>query len=195
MHPKLCFLTQIYLKYWNSDDWNSIFQEGLLRVVLDGGPSRLFSLADGKLLEEDLEVLKVCQIPLSVEKRFLSSNVKLAILLAILIRASLACCKEGNFKVVSWRALNFFEECFKLQFLGFIALFTRFINCGCTIWTNTGLLKSLRWNWFYCTSMWVFFFFFSLGVFHFWWRWASSRSGGKSFGTCPACNTVAWLWG
>ncbi|KAG7948554.1 hypothetical protein I3843_13G013900 [Carya illinoinensis] len=32
--------------------------EGLLRVLLDGGPSRLFSLADGKLLEEDLEVLK-----------------------------------------------------------------------------------------------------------------------------------------
>ncbi|KAF5446018.1 hypothetical protein F2P56_031682 [Juglans regia] len=32
--------------------------EGLLRVVLDGGPSRVFSLADGKLLEEDLEVLK-----------------------------------------------------------------------------------------------------------------------------------------
>lgn len=76
-------------------------QEGLLRVVLDGGPSRVFSLADGKLLEEDLEVLKVCQILLSVEKKFLSSNVKLAILLATLIRASLACGKEGNFKVVS----------------------------------------------------------------------------------------------
>ncbi|KAL3537703.1 hypothetical protein ACH5RR_001069 [Cinchona calisaya] len=31
---------------------------GLLRVILDGGPSRVFSLADAKLLEEDLEVLK-----------------------------------------------------------------------------------------------------------------------------------------
>lgn len=34
-------------------------QDGLLRVVLDGGPSRIFSLGDAKLLEEDLEVLKV----------------------------------------------------------------------------------------------------------------------------------------
>ncbi|PQQ10446.1 uncharacterized protein Pyn_23275 [Prunus yedoensis var. nudiflora] len=32
--------------------------DGLLRVVLDGGPSRIFSLGDAKLLEEDLEVLK-----------------------------------------------------------------------------------------------------------------------------------------
>lgn len=32
--------------------------DGLLRVILDGGPSRIFSTADAKLLEEDLEVLK-----------------------------------------------------------------------------------------------------------------------------------------
>uniref|UniRef100_A0A7N0ZYM5 Protein unc-13 homolog n=1 Tax=Kalanchoe fedtschenkoi TaxID=63787 RepID=A0A7N0ZYM5_KALFE len=32
--------------------------EGLLRVLLDGGSSRVFSVADAKLLEEDLEVLK-----------------------------------------------------------------------------------------------------------------------------------------
>ncbi|XP_050386660.1 protein unc-13 homolog [Argentina anserina] len=32
--------------------------DGLVRVLLDGGPSRVFSLGDGKLLEEDLEILK-----------------------------------------------------------------------------------------------------------------------------------------
>jgi hypothetical protein len=32
--------------------------DGLLRVILDGGPSRVFSPSDAKLLEEDLEVLK-----------------------------------------------------------------------------------------------------------------------------------------
>ncbi|XP_015570896.2 protein unc-13 homolog [Ricinus communis] len=32
--------------------------DGLLRVILDGGPSRVFSPADAKLLEEDLEILK-----------------------------------------------------------------------------------------------------------------------------------------
>lgn len=32
--------------------------DGLLRVLLDGGPSRIFSLGDEKLFEEDLEVLK-----------------------------------------------------------------------------------------------------------------------------------------
>ncbi|XP_038891921.1 protein unc-13 homolog isoform X2 [Benincasa hispida] len=32
--------------------------DGLLRVILDGGPSRVFSMSDSKLLEEDLEVLK-----------------------------------------------------------------------------------------------------------------------------------------
>lgn len=32
--------------------------DGLLRVILDGGPSRLFVPSDAKLLEEDLEVLK-----------------------------------------------------------------------------------------------------------------------------------------
>lgn len=36
-----------------------MFQDGLQRVVLDGGASRVFSQADAKLLEEDLEVLKV----------------------------------------------------------------------------------------------------------------------------------------
>lgn len=33
--------------------------EGLQRVLLDGGPLRAFSAADGELLEEDLTVLKV----------------------------------------------------------------------------------------------------------------------------------------
>lgn len=32
--------------------------DGLIRVLLDGGPSRLFFPSDGKLLEEDLEILK-----------------------------------------------------------------------------------------------------------------------------------------
>ncbi|XP_073269571.1 protein unc-13 homolog isoform X1 [Primulina huaijiensis] len=32
--------------------------DGLLRVILDGGPQRIFTLVDAKLLEEDLEVLK-----------------------------------------------------------------------------------------------------------------------------------------
>ncbi|GAB4832155.1 Protein unc-13 [Ancistrocladus abbreviatus] len=32
--------------------------DGLLRVLLDGGPSRVFSPSDAKLLEEDLDVLK-----------------------------------------------------------------------------------------------------------------------------------------
>ncbi|KAI9115371.1 hypothetical protein K1719_013690 [Acacia pycnantha] len=34
------------------------FEDGLLRVILDGGPSRVFFPADAKLLQEDLEVLK-----------------------------------------------------------------------------------------------------------------------------------------
>jgi hypothetical protein len=34
-------------------------QEGLLRVILDGGPTRIFFLNDSKLLEDDLEILKV----------------------------------------------------------------------------------------------------------------------------------------
>lgn len=37
-------------------------QDGLLRVILDGGPSRVFSLGDAKLLEEDLEILKVFKL-------------------------------------------------------------------------------------------------------------------------------------
>ncbi|KAK2428159.1 protein unc-13 protein [Trifolium repens] len=32
--------------------------DGLLRVLLDGGPSQLFLPSDAKLMEEDLEVLK-----------------------------------------------------------------------------------------------------------------------------------------
>ncbi|XP_062174116.1 protein unc-13 homolog isoform X2 [Alnus glutinosa] len=32
--------------------------DGLLRVLLDGGPARVFTLSDAKILEEDLEVLK-----------------------------------------------------------------------------------------------------------------------------------------
>lgn len=43
------------------------FQDGLLRVILDGGPSRVFSTSDAKLLEEDLEVLKVLMILSSFE--------------------------------------------------------------------------------------------------------------------------------
>jgi hypothetical protein len=38
-----------------SVDW----QDGLLRVILDGGSSRVFSPTDAPLLEEDLETLKV----------------------------------------------------------------------------------------------------------------------------------------
>jgi hypothetical protein len=34
-------------------------QEGLLRVILDGGPTRIFFPNDSKLLEDDLEILKV----------------------------------------------------------------------------------------------------------------------------------------
>lgn len=37
----------------------SHLQDGLLRVILDGGPSRVFFPGDAKFLEEDLEVLKV----------------------------------------------------------------------------------------------------------------------------------------
>jgi len=37
----------------------SPLQDGLLRVILDGGPSRVFFPGDAKLLEEDLEALKV----------------------------------------------------------------------------------------------------------------------------------------
>ncbi|XP_074565465.1 protein unc-13 homolog [Curcuma longa] len=32
--------------------------DGLLRVILDGGPSRVFFLSDAKLIEDDLEILK-----------------------------------------------------------------------------------------------------------------------------------------
>lgn len=35
------------------------YQDGLLRVLLDGGPSRVFHPSESKLLEEDVEVLKV----------------------------------------------------------------------------------------------------------------------------------------
>lgn len=45
-------------------------QEGLLRVLLDGGPSRLFLPADAKLLEEDLELLKVRLLLLSCIRLF-----------------------------------------------------------------------------------------------------------------------------
>lgn len=38
-------------------------QEGLLRVILDGGPTRIFFPNDSKLLEDDLEVLKVTLSP------------------------------------------------------------------------------------------------------------------------------------
>lgn len=36
-----------------------MFQDGLVRVLLDGGPSRIFSQSDAKLFEEDLDILKV----------------------------------------------------------------------------------------------------------------------------------------
>ena len=39
-----------------------ISQDGLLRVLLDGGPSRVFSTSDAKMFEEDLEVLKVLSL-------------------------------------------------------------------------------------------------------------------------------------
>lgn len=35
------------------------YQDGLIRVILDGGSSRMFTPADAKLMDEDLEVLKV----------------------------------------------------------------------------------------------------------------------------------------
>jgi hypothetical protein len=40
----------------------SVIQDGLLRVLLDGGPSQLFLPSDAKLMEEDLEVLKVLHL-------------------------------------------------------------------------------------------------------------------------------------
>ncbi|KAF9595033.1 hypothetical protein IFM89_036051 [Coptis chinensis] len=41
---------QVYISFF--------YQEGLLRVLLDGGSSRLFLPGDAKFIEEDLEVLK-----------------------------------------------------------------------------------------------------------------------------------------
>ena len=35
------------------------FQDGLVRVLLDGGPGRVYSPDDAKFLEDDLEALKV----------------------------------------------------------------------------------------------------------------------------------------
>jgi hypothetical protein len=37
-----------------------MFQDGLLRVLLDGGPTRGFAQSDSAMLEEDVNVLKVC---------------------------------------------------------------------------------------------------------------------------------------
>lgn len=54
------FLTEVIVEFYE----NRISQDGLLRVILDGGPSRVFSVADAKLLEEDLEILKVFKIVL-----------------------------------------------------------------------------------------------------------------------------------
>jgi hypothetical protein len=34
--------------------------DGLLRVLLDGGPTRGFAQSDSAMLEEDVNVLKVC---------------------------------------------------------------------------------------------------------------------------------------
>lgn len=45
------FINYIYSTY--------IFQDGLLRVLLNGGPFRVFFPSDAKQLEEDLEILKV----------------------------------------------------------------------------------------------------------------------------------------
>lgn len=36
-----------------------VLQEGLLRVLLDGGPTRVFADTDSDMLEEDLSSLKV----------------------------------------------------------------------------------------------------------------------------------------
>ena len=37
-------------------------QEGLLRVLLDGGPLRVFAESDAAMLEDDLQQLKVCHL-------------------------------------------------------------------------------------------------------------------------------------
>ncbi|XP_061997215.1 protein unc-13 homolog [Rosa rugosa] len=58
---ELCQLCDIIVEPLRDRIVTSLLQatlDGLLRVLLDGGPSRVFSLGDGKLLEEDLEVLK-----------------------------------------------------------------------------------------------------------------------------------------
>jgi hypothetical protein len=49
------FIINFGLLLLNSVDW----QDGLLRVILDGGSTRVFSPNDAPLLEEDLETLKV----------------------------------------------------------------------------------------------------------------------------------------
>lgn len=65
-------------------------QEGLLRVILDGGPTRIFFSNDSKLLEDDLEVLKV---PLSpcIQKLniFHDQNFLFLFILFMKIRSSL----------------------------------------------------------------------------------------------------------
>lgn len=57
-------MSQILLMFMT--ETGVLFQDGFLRVILDGGPSRVFSPGDAKLLEEDLEVLKVFVTLLSV---------------------------------------------------------------------------------------------------------------------------------
>ncbi|KAM5551564.1 protein unc-13 [Rosa sericea] len=61
LDTELCQLCDIIVEPLRDRIVTSLLQatlDGLLRVLLDGGPSRVFSLGDGKLLEEDVEVLK-----------------------------------------------------------------------------------------------------------------------------------------
>lgn len=46
---------------------NIHFQDGLVRVLLDGGPYRIFFPSDAKILEDDLEALKVCGYKFSLK--------------------------------------------------------------------------------------------------------------------------------
>jgi hypothetical protein len=39
-----------------------LLQDGLLRVLLDGGPTRGFAAGDSTMLEEDVNVLKVALV-------------------------------------------------------------------------------------------------------------------------------------
>lgn len=53
----LRYLELTALVYIVHVDW--ILQDGLLRVLLDGGPTRGFAAGDSTMLEEDVNMLKV----------------------------------------------------------------------------------------------------------------------------------------